>query len=76
MKFVFQIVLEVKCPVSGRCGEPTGDFLKENTLKKTHRYFAQVQTQLLACDVKRGHFYVYGHQNSKLIIVERDDKFC
>ena len=70
------MVLEVKCPISGRSGEEVKvDYIENGKLKKGHIYYAQVQTQHLACDVQKAHFYVYGKNNSKLVEVERDDTF-
>ena len=70
------IVLEVKCPVAGLTKIVKPDYLnKQNKLKKGSAYYAQVQTQLLACDAKLAYFYVYGHKNSIRIHVPRDDKF-
>ena len=74
------IILEVKCPISGRTGTLNVTYIDEdgnlNTKDKLGRaYYAQIQVQLIACDVKRAHLYVYGQFNSQLVLVERDEQF-
>ena len=79
------LLLEVKCPVSGRSGPLKVDFLYDcdlcshgRHLKEGHAYYAQIQTQLMACDVTKAHLFVYGQgpDNYMIIQVERDDLFC
>ena len=72
------IVLEVKCPVAGQSKiiKPGNlSFLKNNQLKKGDAYYSQVQIQLMACDAKMCHFYIYGKKNQILIPIPRDDDF-
>ena len=70
------VVLEVKCPVSGRDGPIEVDYIKDGKLKKSHPYYSQVQIQLFCCDAKMGHFFIYGKENDLLFEIKRDDNFC
>ena len=73
------IILELKCPASGRRGPIKVDFLVDGKLKTSHAYYAQVQIQLLACGANMCHFFVYASKepkkNSILLAIERDDVF-
>ena len=69
------VVLEIKCPVSGREGKIEVDYLKEGSLSRSHPYFCQVQIQLFCCNVTKCHFFLYGSQDNYLIEIERDLSF-
>ena len=69
-----QGLLEIKCPFSGRHGNPQelmgkpGSFLKANGLSRSHKYYTQVQGQLALCDKYFCDFVVW---TPKGIIIER-----
>ena len=74
-------IIEIKCPVSGASGDINVNYLKGDELNKKHYYYAQVQVQLMACDAKKTHFFIYaqpgqdGIRRSRLLTIYRDDKF-
>ena len=73
--------LEVKCPVSGATGKIKVNYLKNGFLKESSVYYAQVMIQLMACNAKKAHFYMYakpgedGERRSKMLTIFRDDQF-
>ena len=70
------VVIEIKCPVSGQEGPIQVDYIKDGFLKRSHKYFAQVQVQMFCCNAKECHFFLYGHYDDVLIKIKRDDEFC
>lgn len=67
-------ILEIKCPYSGRhshpdvlCGDPKS-FLNSQGLIRTHKYYTQVQGQLLLCDKEYCDFVVW---TTKGMLTER-----
>ena len=78
-------VIEIKCPTSGASGTIKVKYLKgvdgHEELKKGDPYYAQVQLQLMACDAKKTHFFVYarpgedGTRRSKMLTIYRDDVY-
>ena len=69
------ILLEIKCPVSGRVGPLNVDYLEKDRkkLKTTSDYYSQIQLQMLACDSYLTHLYIYGRHDQILVEVPRDD---
>ena len=80
-------ILEIKCPISGASGDINVKYLKgdndELNLKDTQGrlYYTQVQVQLMACDAKKAHFFIYarpdenGRRRSKMLTIYRDDLY-
>lgn len=70
-------VVEVKCPYSMRDSDPdTVPYLDgDRQIRKTHKYYAQVQGQMFLCDVTECVFGVYTEKGTLLVVVERDDAF-
>ncbi|XP_048735015.2 uncharacterized protein LOC125650616 [Ostrea edulis] len=67
-------IVEVKCPYSLRDNkdilEVNDTYFVHNTLKSSHSYFTQVQTQLNVCDVNYGYFVLWT-PNGSLISLEK-----
>ena len=45
------------------------------TLKKSHSYYAQIQTQMLVCDVMFGDFVLWTHKTLFICRIARDEDF-
>ena len=69
------LVLEIKCPSSCKDKKIVVPYLVNDSLKKSHPYYTQVQIQLFCCNLTTAHFFVFSETNYKLIIVKRDDPF-
>lgn len=78
-------LLEVKCPFSLRetdsltqaISNKGTEFCLDNTgvLKKTHRYYAQVQLQMFVFGTKLSHFVIWTPQWIHITEVERNDDY-
>ena len=70
-------VLEVKCPYSIRNDSPTVAecFDAEGNIKKSHKYYAQVQGQLLITGLEEAVFCVYTNMGMHMVVICRDDEF-
>lgn len=75
-------VLEIKCPFKYQHGfkswENDKDFpvTRENQMKKNHKYYFQIQLQMVICNATHGDFFMYTPNNSEdyiLIEVEVDE---
>ena len=78
------IILEVKCPFAARnkvinaVNVPYLKICPEThalCLNKNHNYYFQIQGQLYCSGRNVCHFWVYTFEDTKLIIVPRDDEF-
>ncbi|XP_021362623.1 uncharacterized protein LOC110456300 [Mizuhopecten yessoensis] len=75
-------LLEIKCPYKIR-DTKVKEALKDNTfciddtfsLKKTHKYFAQVQLQMFVCDGDYTDFVVWSPIDRVITRVQRDNNF-
>ena len=68
-------VLEIKCPSSCKDKKIVVPYLVNNSLKKSHQYYTQVQIQMFCCNLPLAHFFVFSETDCKLITVQRDDLF-
>jgi hypothetical protein len=77
-------VLEIKCPFKHRNNSLTVAAQEDNSfcldkhiqLKKSHRYFTQVQLQMFVHNLKKCQFFVYTCVDSVCIDIEFDFEFC
>ena len=73
-------IVEIKCPFLTKDSEPdVANFFENGTLKRSHQYYYQVQTQLYVCGADFGDFVVCTFPNdSPTIAMERlflDEEF-
>ena len=76
-------LLEVKCPYTLKDTQSVEEAIESGTfyldkdcfLKKSHRYYTQVQHQLYVCDYEKCHFIVWTPQWMQITLIDRDDDF-
>ena len=76
-------MVEIKCPYKYRFSSPTDEqaltdrnyCLNENGLKSNHKYYCQVQTQLLVTNSEICHFVVWTPVAFAVMQVRRDQKY-
>ncbi|KAH3822281.1 uncharacterized protein LOC127881093 [Dreissena polymorpha] len=75
-------LLEIKCPYKHREKKiqdiKDKDFClnEEGELKRSHRYYTQIQLQMYVHDVQSCDLFVYTSVDSVVATVSRDDDFC
>ena len=66
------VLLEIKCPISCENDLIQVDYIKGDSLVKTHQIYTQIQIQMYCCNTDSCVLFVYSALDYKLVKVKKD----